>query len=277
MGSTGEEPEERTANSDTRNSADPKQDKPTQCCGLSSVKKASRRAASVFTVENPHNIDRHARTLFPMAFLFVNILYWLYYLFLWAFSFLLLLCRITILMLLYLHVWGQHQLLLPDLITLANWITLTIRKEAIKSSWVHFWAGTNGLLWQKTANLQLNELVYYNSIEKEHGLFQNCKLTEQHNIVLVCTELPLLLFAVFSLASLALIHLSVQYNGKAENNQWLLMNLFWFNIDILHNQCLWIKHIYYSHIKGGTVKCNSRHYDNMQMNTVEKNHRSVLC
>ncbi|KAM6977442.1 gamma-aminobutyric acid receptor subunit pi [Aplochiton taeniatus] len=50
--------------------------------GLSSVKKASRRAAHVFSVENPHNIDRHARTLFPLAFLFVNILYWLYYLFL---------------------------------------------------------------------------------------------------------------------------------------------------------------------------------------------------
>lgn len=79
---TAEEPEEQTANSDTRNSAEPKEDKSTQGCGLSSVTKASRRAASVFTVENPHNIDCHARTLFPMAFLFVNILYWLYYLFL---------------------------------------------------------------------------------------------------------------------------------------------------------------------------------------------------
>lgn len=82
IGSTGEEPEERTADSDTRNSAEPKKDKQTQGCGLSSLKKASRRAAYVFTVENPHNIDCHARTLFPMAFLFVNILYWLYYLFL---------------------------------------------------------------------------------------------------------------------------------------------------------------------------------------------------
>lgn len=49
-------------------------------CGLSSVKEAARRAAAVLTVENPHNIDRHARTLFPLVFLFVNILYWLYYL-----------------------------------------------------------------------------------------------------------------------------------------------------------------------------------------------------
>lgn len=56
------------------------------------MKKASRRAVSVFTVENPHNIDCHARTLFPMAFLVVNILYWLYYLFLWAFSLKLLPC-----------------------------------------------------------------------------------------------------------------------------------------------------------------------------------------
>lgn len=92
IGSTAEEPEEQTANSNTRNSAEPKEDKSTRGCGLSSVTKASRRAASVFTVENPHNIDCHARTLFPMAFLFVNILYWLYYLFLWAFSLKLVLC-----------------------------------------------------------------------------------------------------------------------------------------------------------------------------------------
>ncbi|TNM98824.1 hypothetical protein fugu_013388 [Takifugu bimaculatus] len=82
IGSTAEEPEEQTANSDTRNSAEPKEDTSKQGCGLSSVANASRRAASVFTVENPHNIDCHARTLFPMAFLFINILYWLYYLFL---------------------------------------------------------------------------------------------------------------------------------------------------------------------------------------------------
>ncbi|XP_076879013.1 gamma-aminobutyric acid receptor subunit pi isoform X1 [Brachyhypopomus gauderio] len=48
---------------------------------LSSVKQVSRKAASLMSVENPHNIDRHARAFFPMAFLLVNILYWLYYLF----------------------------------------------------------------------------------------------------------------------------------------------------------------------------------------------------
>ncbi|XP_030621410.1 gamma-aminobutyric acid receptor subunit pi [Chanos chanos] len=52
-----------------------------QGCGLSSVKEVSRRAVSLLSVENPHHIDRHARVLFPMAFLMVNILYWLYYLF----------------------------------------------------------------------------------------------------------------------------------------------------------------------------------------------------
>ncbi|TNN36128.1 Gamma-aminobutyric acid receptor subunit pi [Liparis tanakae] len=54
------------------------------CCGrgLSSVKDASRRVAAVFTVENPYDIDRRARSVFPTAFLFVNVLYWLYYLFL---------------------------------------------------------------------------------------------------------------------------------------------------------------------------------------------------
>ncbi|XP_035388210.1 gamma-aminobutyric acid receptor subunit pi [Electrophorus electricus] len=50
-------------------------------CGLSSVKRASRKAVSVMSVENPHNIDRHARTFFPVMFLLVNIFYWLYYLF----------------------------------------------------------------------------------------------------------------------------------------------------------------------------------------------------
>lgn len=49
-------------------------------CGLTTVKQMSRRAASMMSVENPHNIDRHARILFPMAFLLVNIFYWLYYL-----------------------------------------------------------------------------------------------------------------------------------------------------------------------------------------------------
>lgn len=82
IGSTAEEPAEQSANSDTRNNAGSKEKLSGQGCGLSSLKDASRRAASVFTVENPHHIDRHARTVFPTAFLFVNILYWLYYLFL---------------------------------------------------------------------------------------------------------------------------------------------------------------------------------------------------
>uniref|UniRef100_A0A8C3AUZ1 Gamma-aminobutyric acid receptor subunit pi n=1 Tax=Cyclopterus lumpus TaxID=8103 RepID=A0A8C3AUZ1_CYCLU len=67
---------------DTRNNAGALEKVSGQGCGLSSVKDASRRVASVFTVENPHDIDRRARTVFPTAFLFVNILYWLYYLFL---------------------------------------------------------------------------------------------------------------------------------------------------------------------------------------------------
>ncbi|XP_010895936.2 gamma-aminobutyric acid receptor subunit pi isoform X2 [Esox lucius] len=50
------------------------------CC-LTTVKTASQRAVSMFNVENPHNIDRHSRTVFPLAFLAVNVLYWLYYLF----------------------------------------------------------------------------------------------------------------------------------------------------------------------------------------------------
>ncbi|KAJ8254675.1 hypothetical protein GJAV_G00195930 [Gymnothorax javanicus] len=49
--------------------------------GLSTVKAMPRKAAGPFSVQNPHNIDRHARTVFPLSFLIVNVLYWLYYLF----------------------------------------------------------------------------------------------------------------------------------------------------------------------------------------------------
>ncbi|XP_073343533.1 gamma-aminobutyric acid receptor subunit pi [Pagrus major] len=82
IGSAADEPKEQAAHSDTRNNAASKEETAGQGCSLSSVRNASRRVASVFTVENPHNIDCHARTVFPAAFLFVNILYWLYYLFL---------------------------------------------------------------------------------------------------------------------------------------------------------------------------------------------------
>ncbi|KAM6999906.1 gamma-aminobutyric acid receptor subunit pi [Tautogolabrus adspersus] len=80
--STAEEPTEQSANSDTKNNEALKEKTHGRGRTLASLKGASRRAASIFTVENPHNIDRHARTVFPTAFLFVNILYWLYYLFL---------------------------------------------------------------------------------------------------------------------------------------------------------------------------------------------------
>ncbi|XP_020485391.2 gamma-aminobutyric acid receptor subunit pi [Labrus bergylta] len=82
IASTAEEPAVQSVNTDTKSNEALKEKAPGRGCTLSSVKSASRRAASIFTVENPHNIDRHARTVFPTAFLFVNILYWLYYLFL---------------------------------------------------------------------------------------------------------------------------------------------------------------------------------------------------
>uniref|UniRef100_UPI003AAD82CB gamma-aminobutyric acid receptor subunit pi n=1 Tax=Centroberyx gerrardi TaxID=166262 RepID=UPI003AAD82CB len=82
IGSTAEEPLDQSVKSDAKSDTGSNDKMPGKGCGLSSVKDASRRAASVFVVENPHNIDRHARTVFPLAFLFVNILYWLYYLFL---------------------------------------------------------------------------------------------------------------------------------------------------------------------------------------------------
>lgn len=81
--SGAEEPaKQQAAESDAGNGAGPQEKVAKPGCGLSSVRRASRRAASLFTVENPHNIDSHSRTAFPMAFLVVNIFYWLYYLFL---------------------------------------------------------------------------------------------------------------------------------------------------------------------------------------------------
>ena len=64
----------------TRASSEAEKKRSSQGCGLASLREASHRVSSVFSVQNPHNIDSRARTLFPLAFLFVNILYWLYYL-----------------------------------------------------------------------------------------------------------------------------------------------------------------------------------------------------
>ncbi|KAK7922564.1 hypothetical protein WMY93_009466 [Mugilogobius chulae] len=81
VGSTAQdEPTEQSPTQEVVMNGDAKETPKGQLCGLSTVKDASRRAAAIFVVENPHNIDRHARTVFPTAFFFVNILYWLYYL-----------------------------------------------------------------------------------------------------------------------------------------------------------------------------------------------------
>ncbi|KAF3693687.1 Gamma-aminobutyric acid receptor subunit pi GABA(A) receptor subunit pi Precursor [Channa argus] len=76
MGSSAEQ----SMTSNNKNHTESKENTPEKGCSLSAVKNVSRRAASVFIVKNPHNIDRHARTVFPATFLFINILYWLYYL-----------------------------------------------------------------------------------------------------------------------------------------------------------------------------------------------------
>ncbi|XP_043925025.1 gamma-aminobutyric acid receptor subunit pi [Protopterus annectens] len=46
------------------------------------LKSKARRITSCFSVENPDNIDRHSRLVFPAAFLLTNFFYWSYYLFL---------------------------------------------------------------------------------------------------------------------------------------------------------------------------------------------------
>ncbi|XP_043113035.1 gamma-aminobutyric acid receptor subunit pi isoform X3 [Puntigrus tetrazona] len=75
--STQQETPEQSVTCEGNEATDKKKEKG---CGLSSVKQMSRRAASMMSVENPNNIDRHARVFFPMVFLLVNIFYWLYYL-----------------------------------------------------------------------------------------------------------------------------------------------------------------------------------------------------
>ncbi|CAL1614001.1 unnamed protein product [Knipowitschia caucasica] len=81
VGSTvQDEPTEQSPTQDVVMNGEAKETTKTQGCGLASIKDASRRAAKMFVVENPHNIDRQARTVFPTAFFFVNVLYWLYYL-----------------------------------------------------------------------------------------------------------------------------------------------------------------------------------------------------
>ncbi|XP_053735119.1 gamma-aminobutyric acid receptor subunit pi [Synchiropus splendidus] len=80
IGASEQEPAEEPKPSEPANPPAPVENTPVQSFSLASVKRASRHVAKVFTVENPHNIDRHARTVFPTTFFFVNILYWLYYL-----------------------------------------------------------------------------------------------------------------------------------------------------------------------------------------------------
>ncbi|XP_058852166.1 gamma-aminobutyric acid receptor subunit pi isoform X1 [Acipenser ruthenus] len=41
-----------------------------------------QRILAFFHVENPHNIDRYSRMFFPLAFMLINVFYWIYYLFL---------------------------------------------------------------------------------------------------------------------------------------------------------------------------------------------------
>lgn len=46
------------------------------------LRKFLRKAANCCHVENPHLIDNYSRMTFPLSFVFVNLLYWTYYLYL---------------------------------------------------------------------------------------------------------------------------------------------------------------------------------------------------
>ena len=46
------------------------------------LRKFLRKAANCCHVENPHLIDNYSRMTFPLSFVFINLLYWTYYLYL---------------------------------------------------------------------------------------------------------------------------------------------------------------------------------------------------
>ncbi|XP_045067366.1 gamma-aminobutyric acid receptor subunit pi-like [Coregonus clupeaformis] len=59
-------------------------EEPTNRCLIVLVllRKVLRKAANCCHVENPHLIDNYSRMTFPLSFVFVNLLYWTYYLYL---------------------------------------------------------------------------------------------------------------------------------------------------------------------------------------------------
>ncbi|KAL0964285.1 hypothetical protein UPYG_G00321770 [Umbra pygmaea] len=56
---------------------------PNRCLAILDIlRKVMRKAANCCHVENPHLIDNYSRMTFPLSFIFINLLYWTYYLYL---------------------------------------------------------------------------------------------------------------------------------------------------------------------------------------------------
>lgn len=42
------------------------------------------RIIDYFTIQNPSNVDRYSKLLFPLIFMLANVFYWAYYMYFWS-------------------------------------------------------------------------------------------------------------------------------------------------------------------------------------------------
>lgn len=43
------------------------------------------RIVDYFTIQNPSNVDRYSKLLFPLVFMLANVFYWAYYMYFWKY------------------------------------------------------------------------------------------------------------------------------------------------------------------------------------------------
>lgn len=44
------------------------------------------RIVDYFTIQNPSNVDRYSKLLFPLIFMLANVFYWAYYMYFWEYD-----------------------------------------------------------------------------------------------------------------------------------------------------------------------------------------------
>lgn len=44
------------------------------------------RIVDYFTIQNPSNVDRYSKLLFPLIFMLANVFYWAYYMYFWEYA-----------------------------------------------------------------------------------------------------------------------------------------------------------------------------------------------